>query len=82
MFRNASSQLNVLLSIYFLCLLLGRKGAMIQKLRDEYSVNIRVPKATNSTNDEEANQIHLTGYEEKCIKAKEAIEAIIKEMVS
>ena len=61
--------------------LIGRKGAMIQKLRDEYGVNIRVPPASNTPDDDEqANQIHLIGYEDKCIKAKEAIEAIIKEV--
>ena len=55
---------------------------MIQKLRAQYSVNINVPSTDVAQDSEEANQIILIGYEQKCQQAKEAIEAMIKELVS
>jgi len=60
--------------------LIGRKGATIQKMRDEYGVNINVPSTNTAADDERANQIKLIGYEKKCNLAKAAIESIIKEM--
>lgn len=60
--------------------LIGRKGAVIQKFRDEYGININVPKADLDPEDERANQIKLIGYEAKCLKAKEAIETMIREL--
>lgn len=60
--------------------LIGRKGAVIQKFRDEYGININVPKFDLDPEDESANQIKLTGYQAKCMKAKEAIETMIREL--
>lgn len=60
--------------------LIGRRGAVIQKLRDEYGVNIQVPPANIAADDGNADQIKLIGYEQKCEKARAAIEAIIKEL--
>jgi len=60
--------------------IIGRKGAVIQKLRDEYGVIINVPPSSNDVDDEKSNQIKLVGYEKKCEKAKEAIEAMIREL--
>lgn len=60
--------------------LIGRRGAVIQKLRDEHGVNIQVPPTNSSPEDEGANQIRLIGYKEKCENAKAAIDAIIKEL--
>jgi len=60
--------------------LIGRRGAVISKLRDEHGVNIQVPPSNNATpEDERANQIRLIGYEQNCIQCKEAIESIIRE---
>jgi len=60
--------------------LIGRKGAVIQKLRDEYGVIINVPPSSISPDDEKANQIKLIGYEQKCEKAKAAIDAMVREL--
>jgi len=60
--------------------LIGRKGAVIQKLRDQYSVNIQVPPSSTSPDEERSNQIRLIGYEQNCMHAKEAIESIIREL--
>jgi len=60
--------------------LIGRRGAVIQKLRDQHSVNIQVPPSNSSPDEEGADQIRLIGYEENCIKAKASIDAIIKEL--
>jgi len=60
--------------------LIGRKGAVIQKLRDEYGVIINVPPSSMNADDEKANQIKLVGYEQKCEKAKAAIEAMVREL--
>lgn len=55
--------------------IIGRKGLVINKLRDDHKVNIQVPQAeTNS------NEIKIIGYEANCEKAKEAILAMIKEI--
>lgn len=61
--------------------LIGRKGAVIQKLREDYGVNINVPPSTTDAEDEKSNQIKLIGYEHKCVKAKAAIEEMIRELV-
>lgn len=57
--------------------LIGRKGAVINKFRDDYQVNIQVPQA-----DKQSNEIKLVGYEANCNKAKEAIMAMIGEIES
>ena len=70
-------------SIYldiFVCL--GRKGAVISKLRDEHGVNIQVPPSGSTEDEEKSNQIRIIGYEQNCMEAKEAILAIIGELVS
>lgn len=60
--------------------LIGRKGETIQKMRNEYGVNINVPPTNSSPDSEEANKIRLVGYEKKCMAAATAIKKIIKEM--
>lgn len=60
--------------------LIGRKGAVIQELREKHSVNIQVPPSSTSPDEERSNQIRLIGYEENCHQAKEAIEAIIRNL--
>jgi len=60
--------------------LIGRKGAVIQKLREDYGVNINVPPSSTDAEDEKSNQIKLIGYEHKCVKAKAAIEEMIREL--
>lgn len=59
--------------------LIGRKGAVITKLREAHGVNIQVPPSGN-TDDEKSNQIRIIGYEQNCMEAKEAISAIIGEL--
>lgn len=60
--------------------LIGRKGAVISKLREKHSVNIQVPPSTSSIDEEKSNQIKIIGYEQNCMEAKEAILAIIGEL--
>jgi len=60
--------------------LIGRRGAVIQKLREEHGVNIQVPPSNQQTDEERSNQIRLIGYEQNCMQAKEAIENIIREL--
>lgn len=55
---------------------------MIGKLRDQYGVNIVVPKPGDDADSSQANLIKLIGYEQKCEKVKEALLAIVKEQVS
>lgn len=68
--------------------LIGRKGAVISKLRETHGVNIQVPPSnstpestpdstTDSTTDSKSNQIRIIGYEQNCMEAKEAILGII-----
>lgn len=54
---------------------------MIQKLRAQYNVNINVPSTEVAGDSDEADQIILIGYEQKCEQAKVAIEEMIKELV-
>lgn len=60
--------------------LIGRKGAVISKLRETHGVNIQVPPNSSSPDDEKSNQIRIIGYEQNCMEAKEAISAIIGEL--
>ena len=44
-------------------------------------MQINVPPSSTETDDEKANQIKLVGYEQKCERAKTAIENMIRELV-
>ena len=54
---------------------------MIQKLRDDFGIMINVPSPKTPTEDEKADQIKLIGYEDRCLKAKAAIDEMIRELV-
>uniref|UniRef100_A0A671VI33 Vigilin n=1 Tax=Sparus aurata TaxID=8175 RepID=A0A671VI33_SPAAU len=56
--------------------IIGRKGAIITNIRTEHDVNIQFPEK----NDENQDQITITGYEHKAIAAKEAIQHIVDEL--
>merc|ERR1719462_847549 len=60
--------------------LIGRKGAVISKLREKHGVNIQVPPSNSTTDEEKSNQIRIIGYEQNCMEAKEAILGIIGEL--
>jgi len=60
--------------------LIGRKGAVISKLREKYGVNINVPPSNSTTDEEKSNQIKIIGYEQNCMEAKDAILGIIGEL--
>jgi len=60
--------------------LIGRRGAVIQKLREQHGVNIQVPPSNSAPDDERSNEIRLIGYEQNCMQAKEAIQGIIGEL--
>merc|ERR1711988_1563667 len=53
--------------------IIGRKGAVITKLRNVYEVNIQLPKK----DDPEASIITITGYEKNALEAKAAIQKIV-----
>uniref|UniRef100_A0A3B3TUN7 Vigilin n=1 Tax=Poecilia latipinna TaxID=48699 RepID=A0A3B3TUN7_9TELE len=56
--------------------IIGRKGAIITNIRTEHDVNIQFPEK----NDENQDQITITGYEQNAIAAREAIQAIVDEL--
>ncbi|XP_068449326.1 high density lipoprotein binding protein a isoform X2 [Clinocottus analis] len=56
--------------------IIGRKGAIITTIRTEHDVNIQFP----DKNDENQDQITITGYELKAIAARDAIQAIVDEL--
>ncbi|KAF3691294.1 Vigilin High density lipoprotein-binding protein [Channa argus] len=61
--------------------IIGRKGTIITNIRTEHDVNIQFPEK----NDENQDQITITGYEHKAIAARDAIQAIVddlEEMIS
>ena len=58
--------------------IIGRKGAVITKLRNDYEVNIQLPKK----DDPEASIITITGYEKNALEAKAAIQKIVGDFVS
>jgi len=60
--------------------LIGRKGAVISKLRETHGVNIQVPGAEVDEEDPKKNQIKIIGYEQNCMEAKDAILGIIGEL--
>jgi len=55
---------------------IGKKGAVISKLRDDYNVNITMPKP----DDPNPSLITIKGYEEKALQAKEAILKMVQEL--
>ncbi|KAM8890070.1 high density lipoprotein binding protein a [Synchiropus picturatus] len=56
--------------------IIGRKGAIITNIRTEHDVNIQFPEKNNENQD----QITITGYEHKAIAARDAIQAIVDEL--
>uniref|UniRef100_A0A1A7Z565 Vigilin n=1 Tax=Iconisemion striatum TaxID=60296 RepID=A0A1A7Z565_9TELE len=56
--------------------IIGRKGAIITNIRTEHDVNIQFPEK----NDENQDQITITGYEQNAIAARDAIQAIVDEL--
>ena len=58
--------------------IIGRKGAVIGKIRIKHEVNIQFP----ARNQEEQDTIKIMGYEANAEAAKEEILAIVKELVS
>ncbi|XP_027002519.2 high density lipoprotein binding protein a [Tachysurus fulvidraco] len=56
--------------------IIGRKGAIITQIRTDHDVNIQFPEK----NDENQDQINITGYEQNAIAARDAIQAIVDEL--
>ncbi|XP_056607167.1 high density lipoprotein binding protein a [Triplophysa dalaica] len=56
--------------------IIGRKGAIITQIRNEHEVNIQFPEK----NDENQDQITISGYEQNAIAARDAIQAIVNEL--
>lgn len=61
--------------------IIGRRGASINKLRDQFEVNIKFPEKT-SGDEESSNVIVIQGYEKNAEAAKEAILEKVRELVS
>ena len=58
--------------------IIGRKGAVISKIRIEHKVNIQFPERDS----ENQSTITITGYEKSANEAKEDILRIVREYVS
>jgi len=58
--------------------LIGKKGATISKIRDKYGVNVSIPRQ----DDPDPTLITITGYEDKCLEAREAIYNIAGDLAS
>nr|BAE20148.1 high density lipoprotein-binding protein vigilin [Anguilla japonica] len=56
--------------------IIGRKGAIITQIRNEHDVNIQFPEK----NDENQDQITITGYEQNTTAARAAIQTIVDEL--
>ncbi|XP_060690992.1 high density lipoprotein binding protein a [Hemiscyllium ocellatum] len=56
--------------------IIGRKGAVITQIRMDHDVNVQFP----DKNDENQDQITITGYEKNTESAKEAIMKIVSEL--
>ncbi|MEQ2174934.1 hypothetical protein GOODEAATRI_012829 [Goodea atripinnis] len=56
--------------------IIGRKGAIITNIRTEHDVNIQFLEK----NDENQDQITITGYEQNAIAARDAIQGIVDEL--
>ena len=59
-------------------LVIGKGGSVITKIRNDYGVQINLPKRGEPEDD----TITIQGYEDKAIQAKEAIMAIVHQLVS
>lgn len=59
-------------------LVIGKGGSVITKIRTDYGVQINLPKR----GEPDANIITIQGYEDKALQAKEAIMAIVHQLVS
>jgi polyribonucleotide nucleotidyltransferase len=57
--------------------IIGKQGAVIGKIRDDFKVNIQLPRK----GDEEQDVITITGYESDANKAKDEILSIVNELV-
>ena len=55
--------------------IIGRRGAVVNKLRDQYDVNIQFP----GRDDSESSVITITGYEESANAARQEILKIVRE---
>lgn len=58
--------------------IIGKRGAIISKIRADHDVNIQFPDRS----DENPNVITITGYEENACRARDEIMNIVKELVS
>lgn len=54
--------------------IIGKRGAVISKIRDEFDVNVQFPERGQ-------DMIKITGYEDKAKEAKEAILKIVTDLV-
>ena len=59
-------------------LVIGKGGAVISKIRNDFGVQINLPKRGEPNDD----IITIHGYEDKAHQAKEAIMAIVHQLVS
>lgn len=59
--------------------IIGKRGAVISKIRAKYNVQINVPESGKG-NPEAGDVITVIGYEKDALLAKEAILAIVKEL--
>ena len=57
--------------------IIGRKGAVISKIRADFEVNVQFP----DRNEENQSIITITGYEQNAQKAREEIMSIVKDLV-
>lgn len=58
--------------------IIGKRGAVITKIRQDHDVQINFPKK----GDPEEHVITITGYEKNTLAAKEDIMGIVNELVS
>ena len=61
--------------------IIGKRGAVISKIRSKYDVQIQVPEAKNAT-PETADIITITGYEDKANAARDEILQLVSEFES
>jgi len=57
--------------------IIGRKGAVISKIRADYDVNVQFPDRS----EENQSIITITGYEQNAERAREEILSIVKDLV-
>eukprot|EP00794_Sanderia_malayensis_P015058 gene15058-16611_t len=75
--RLRSYQMNIDVPIKYHTKIIGRKGAVVKKLRADYDVQIQVPDEKSGK-----SEIILTGYESNCHKARAAILEMINHLDS